>query len=350
MTVTCARFVLATFILAQPARLCALLSELPIGSTNKITAHNVRNTEYLGFRLVSGNWSEVLGLWQFNRYYGETINAIANRSADELKNVMQDIMREIMRAMLASERGPSLEGKTFWLEYWGRGKEPVIPINFIITFQGVDNFFTVFRNPDSTLAASESAYRVNLEEAATRGAVVSVIVPGVKNAQVIVEDEMGNILEVLNGSTDPLTDRTGVYPYLDPGGGFLLIRTDLAVKGLRGTFRIWYLDGSEQVFNLADGAELITYLPSPQVAKPFRKLGIPKLNAGNIELRFEATDYESIRLEQTDGLLQWNEAALSVSVPSALRKTSDAELPLRIRTVQLTLDAKQRFYRAEVEP
>ena len=334
------------FILAQPARLYALLTELPIGSTNKLVAHVVKNTEYLSFRVSlfkQDGWIEKgLGLWQFGRYYGETINTIANRSADELVKVMQVIMREIMRAVLASEIGPSLEGRMLSLQYNGRGKV------FVIPFDSIDNIFTVFRDAEGKLMASENAYRVNLEEATTRGAAASVFVPGVKNAAVIVEDEAGNIIEVLNGSTDPLSDRTGVYPY--HGEDFIYLRTDLAVKGLAGTFRIWYLDGSEQVFNLADGTELITYLPSPQVAKPFRKLGIPKLKAGSIELRFEATDDESIRIEQTDNLMQWSKAALSAPLSPASRKSSDEVLPMRIRTVRLPLDVSQRFYRAKVEP
>ena len=345
-------FLITLALLAvKPVSVFAALLELPIGSTNKIVAHAVQNTDWVDFALIlrksNGEYERQLGLWQFTKYYGEPINNIAQRSADELVKAMQTIMREIVRTVLASKIGPTLEGRLLSFEYHGMNDTPSGGRNaFVSVFGGVDNYFSISRTAMGTLSAPEVAYKVDIVVAATWRLAVAIFAPGVQHVQIIREDESGNTLEVINGSDGYNPNGPNIYPE----DGMFYIDTALVLGNILGKFRIWLTNGTEQVFNLADGSELVTYLPSPPVTKPFRKLGIPKLLSGEIELRFEATDDESIRIEDTGGLTRWSEASLSTSIPRALQTISDKKLPVRIRTVRLPLDARQRFYRAMVEP
>lgn len=178
-------------------------------------------------------------------------------------------------------------------------------------------------------------------------------VPGVTRAQITEEDENGNTIR----TTDSIRVTPNDYDArivsgvprtrISQEGDTLLVPLFFALSG-KGTLRIWYRDGSEQVFRLSNG-ESITYLVTFLGRK---RLGVPRVTASGVKLLYEATDDEQVLIKHASpDFKTWEPLPyLPIYPPIAPAGARPAlgSLPVRIRTATAPLNSTSGFYKAEV--
>lgn len=96
----------------------AALSELPIGSTNKVVEYNIRNTDIIYFG-VGLDEDAPRGLWHYVTTHKkedgtiESVNVLANRSRAELSKFVSETLQKVIASKIELTN-LALEGKTFY--------------------------------------------------------------------------------------------------------------------------------------------------------------------------------------------------------------------------------------------
>jgi len=323
---------LAIFIALQVAefQISAAVSSLPIGSVEKVLNHELKNTHQIVINIQWGNSVEDIDNWNVSflfmdsyRSYTKTdetiesVNDLCQRSAStsdklELKILLRGIMREAVRVYV-DPNDPALQEKVIAVLIGGDWNPD--PNNYeqtVGTFS-VENTFVLgaLKDAQGKTIIPDSAYDVDLERAIgvgrsgwSRGLFVGNIVRGE------IKDEQGNTL------ASKLAISRSSNQAITFNNSFLFGQQT-------GTVQLWYVDGSTQVFSLADGS-LLSPLPVLTVtlaSQTTLRVTVSNLLAGPVTIRY------------SENLKDWNTLSVLTSTTGSVE-------------VNDTIAGQARFYRA----
>lgn len=339
---------LAATLLVGTLEVSAAITEFPFGSTNKLVQYYVPRTDYLSFDIwLPGETFNIFLGWVKVTETGESINALATRSQDELVQFIQRTLQARVMAALPKVFKPEMEGKTFLAGY---GAEKRVPGAWgTQAIMGFQNPFTVSRRTDGSFAVSEGAFTVDLASAVTHSTGMAIFASGVKSAMLTLKDISGkDLAEFRSEDADPYNPY-GINIYHEIGT--IGIWTKWMVVPTHGEVRVIYEDGREEVTDLYDGTTLITYL-SPPVAPPGKRLGVPKITEKGVELVFEATDDEQVLIKRASPDFKMWEPLPYLPIRPPITATgarpTPGSLPVKVRTATAPRDNDSGVFKAEV--
>lgn len=355
-------------VVAGTITVSAAVQRLPMGSAEALVEDARSRIHYIwvGIGVESANFDFIgntynTGFTSHTLADGreESIRELARRSLTELEAFIGAKLKKGLEATI-EKNAAKLVGRRLYASY--SIDTPIIDWNpwkggYILIRGG--NSSDVFQSPPKSEDIPHTFYTVKLVESVKSSADYKsypFTVPGIARAQMKEEDEAGNIVKVTDSVEATINDLFSTvlggtdYPLVYHEDDTLFVPNLFVLSG-KGTLRIWYWDGSEQVFRRQDGAALITYL-SPPATPPFRRLGVPRITDKGIELLYEATDDEQVLISRAaSDFKTWEPLPYlpihPPPVPTQARPASGS-VPVRIRTATAPRDTSFGFYRAKV--
>ena len=224
----------------------ATLTNLPIGSVEKVLNHDLMNTWQVAVtgEATSNPWRSPFFFFgkSWRSYTNadgttESINALCQRAATgdktELKALLQKLMREAV-GVSANMNDLTLQGKTLQVRVFGAWLPSPNSTEDVSMFL-VGNEFVL------NGVIPESAYETDFDKAILNRFYQTLFVDGVVRGEV--RDGQGNLI-----------DSALLFQTRTERGGIGL--GNEVLTGQAGTVQLWYRDKTTQTFNLADGSLL----------------------------------------------------------------------------------------------
>lgn len=273
---------------AVTSDISAQVASLPIGSTKAVLQDALRQANWLEWGIALIRKDESLERFLAN---GRISTYNYERDGDAalvLKQKMMEAVKsvDLNKAEYAGRKFATVyEGSKY---FPGDGGLPLLPLVF-----NIYNEFILERNEKGELVVPAAAYEVDIVKGLMQVCIHNIFVDNVERIVLEVEDGNGNVIVREDSRKHRLFDCTTAVPSIleDPtADNRFYLPIKFAVSGQPGRVFLWYTNGVQQVFSLADGR----LLPS---------LVIRKANSG-AELTVNSSD--AFTVEASEDLRQWS--------------------------------------------